>query len=94
MNSTVEEQSVRCVVSGRVQGVWYRATMARHAEGLSLRGSARNLPDGTVEVIAAGAPEAIAELCGSLWGGPSGARVTGVEVQEWNDPVAPGFRIG
>lgn len=80
-------------MSGRVQGVWYRATTARQAEQLSLRGSARNLADGAVEVIAAGYPEAIARLCAWLWDGSSGARVTGVEVQEWNDPVAPGFRI-
>ena len=93
MIGAVDEQAVRCFVSGRVQGVWYRVTTARHAEQLSLRGSARNLADGTVEVIAAGEPEAIAQLCAWLWDGPSGARVTGVEVQEWNDPVAPGFRI-
>ncbi len=93
MIGAVDEQAVRCFVSGRVQGVWYRATTARQAEQLSLRGSARNLADGTVEVIAAGEPEAIAQLCAWLWDGPSGAGVTGVEVQEWNDPVAPGFRI-
>lgn len=93
MSSAVEEQAVRCIVSGRVQGVWYRVTTARQAEQLSLRGSARNIADGTVEVIAAGDPEAISRLCAWLWDGPSGARVTGVEVQEFNDPVAPGFRI-
>lgn len=93
MNSAVEEQAVRCIVSGRVQGVWYRVTTARQAEQLSLRGSARNIADGTVEVIAAGDPEAIAQLCAWLWDGPSGARVAGVEVQEFNDPVTPGFRI-
>ncbi|MCZ0952570.1 MAG: acylphosphatase [Gammaproteobacteria bacterium] len=89
----MKEQAVRCIVSGRVQGVWYRVTTARQAEQLSLRGSARNLADGAVEVIAAGDPEAIARLSAWLWDGPSGARVTGVEVQECNDPVAPGFRI-
>ena len=93
MNRTVGEQAVRCIVSGRVQGVWYRETTARQAEQLSLRGSARNLADGAVEVIAAGAPEAIARLCAWLWDGPSSARVTGVEVQDWIEPVAPGFRI-
>ena len=93
MNHAVDEQAVRCIVSGRVQGVWYRATTARQAEQYSLRGSARNLADGAVEVIAAGAPEAIALLCGWLWDGPSGALVTGVEVQDWTDPVAPGFQI-
>ena len=89
----MEEQAVRCIVSGRVQGVWYRVTTARQAEQWSLRGSARNLPDGAVEVIAVGDPEAVSRLCAWLWKGPSGARVTGVEVQEWNDPVAQGFEI-
>ncbi len=89
----MDEQAARCIVSGRVQGVWYRVTTARQAEQWSLRGSARNLSDGTVEVIAAGDAEAISRLCAWLWEGPSGARVTGVEVQEWSDPVEPGFRI-
>lgn len=89
----MDEQVIRCIVSGRVQGVWYRVTTARQAEQLSLRGSAKNLADGAVEVIAAGAPEAVAQLCAWLWNGPSGARVTGVEIQECADPVAPGFQI-
>ena len=87
------EQAVCCVVSGRVQGVWYRVTTARQAELLSLRGWVRNRVDGSVEVVAAGAPGAIAELCAWLWTGPSGARVSGVNVQEWTDPVEPGFPI-
>ena len=87
------EQTVRCLVTGRVQGVWYRASTARRADQLALRGWAKNLADGRVEVVAAGAPEAVARLCGWLWDGPSGASVTGVEVQEYDEPVAPGFRI-
>ena len=87
------EQAVCCVVSGRVQGVWYRVTTARQAELLSLRGWVRNRVDGNVEVVAAGAPGAIAELCAWLWTGPSGAKVSGVNVQEWTDPVEPGFLI-
>ena len=87
------EQTVRCLVTGRVQGVWYRASAARRAERLALRGWAKNLVDGRVEVVVAGAAEAVARLCGWLWDGPSGASVTGVEVQECDAPVAPGFRI-
>ena len=87
-----DERAVRCLVSGRVQGVWYRASTARQAERLSLRGWARNLADGRVEVVAAGDPEAVARLCAWLWEGPPDAGVSGVTVQEWTDPVAPGFR--
>ena len=87
-----EEQAVRCVVKGRVQGVWYRATTAQRAQELSLRGWAKNLPDGRVEVVIAGEPQAVARLSGWLWEGSPGAVVSGVSVEEWTEPVAPGFR--
>jgi acylphosphatase len=87
-------RSVRCVVSGRVQGVYYRATTADRARALGIDGQARNLPDGTVEVIARGDPDAIAELVGWLWDGPPAARVDQVEVEEWRDEVASGFATG
>jgi acylphosphatase len=45
-----------------------------------------------VEVVAAGAPDAVAELCGWLWEGPAGAQVSGVTVEEWTQAVQPGFR--
>ena len=44
----------KCLVGGRVQGVFYRATAARRARELGIRGHARNLPDGHVEVLACG----------------------------------------
>ena len=88
----MNERAVRCLVAGRVQGVWYRASTAEQAVRLSLRGWARNLPDGRVEVVVAGEPDRVAELCGWLWEGPSRARVSGVTVEEWNEPVAPGFQ--
>ena len=95
MSRSIDEpdRALCCAVSGRVQGVWYRASTARQAEKLSLRGWAKNLADGDVEVVVAGKPGAVAELCAWLWKGPSGARVTGVDVKEWSDPVAGGFRI-
>ena len=82
---------VRCLVSGRVQGVWYRASTAQQASKLSLRGWAKNLPDGRVEVVIAGDSNRIAELCGWLWEGSPGSRVSGVTVEEWTDPIASGF---
>ncbi len=89
---SADEQAVRCLVHGRVQGVWYRATAAERAEQLQLRGWAKNLADGRVEVVVAGSPDAVAEMCRWLWAGPSGAQVAGVTVAEWTDIVGPGFR--
>jgi len=72
----------RFLVSGKVQGVFFRASTARMAEQLGLRGYARNLPDGRVEVLAVGSPTALAELGGWLGQGPSRAQVTEVVVED------------
>jgi acylphosphatase len=53
----------------------------------------RNLADGRVEVVAAGAPHAVAALASWLWQGPRAARVDAVRVEEWREPVAAGFAI-
>jgi acylphosphatase len=72
----------RCVVAGRVQGVYYRATAARRAHELALRGHARNLPDGRVEVVVCGEAGAVETYVSWLWIGSSAAKVTSVEVAE------------
>lgn len=72
----------RARVRGRVQGVWYRASTADQARVLGVHGHARNLDDGSVEVLAVGPPEAVDALLKWLWEGPPLARVTGVEVEE------------
>jgi acylphosphatase len=69
----------RCLVGGRVQGVFYRATAARRAQELGLRGHARNLPDGRVEVLACGERAAVDSFVSWLWIGSSACRVTSVE---------------
>lgn len=68
----------RCLVSGRVQGVFYRATVARHARELGIDGYARNLPDGRVEVLACGSQAAVDEFMSVLWRGSSASKVTEV----------------
>jgi acylphosphatase len=72
----------KCVVAGRVQGVFYRATCARRAQELAVRGYARNLDDGTVEVLACGEEESVATFVSWLWTGSSASRVTSVDVTD------------
>ena len=83
---------MRCLVEGRVQGVFFRACTAREAKRLGLDGHARNLSDGRVEVVAQGSPDAIADLCQWLWKGSPGSRVTAVTVADHPDGVPTGFR--
>lgn len=70
------------IVHGRVQGVGYRDFARRAAETLGLRGWARNLEDGTVEVFAQGPAERLAELARYLRQGPRLADVRHLEEQE------------
>jgi acylphosphatase len=77
----------KCFVSGRVQGVYYRATAARRGRELGLWGHARNLPDGRVEVLAVGPAPAVEEFIAWLWIGSSASQVTAVAVEP-HDPQA------
>jgi len=70
------------LVRGRVQGVGFRWYVMRTAGRLGLEGFARNLPDGTVEVVARGTREAMNELEQALNRGPATARVDSVEKQK------------
>jgi acylphosphatase len=72
----------RSLVSGRVQGVYYRATCVRKAESLGLTGCARNLPDGRVEVLACGEQAAVAEFVAWLWQGSAASKVTAVDTTD------------
>jgi acylphosphatase len=66
----------RCYVSGRVQGVFFRASTSKQARSLGVSGYARNLPDGRVEVLACGPDAAVQQLCDWLAQGPPGAQVS------------------
>jgi len=74
-----DDRAVRIVVSGRVQGVGFRWWLARKAEQLSICGWVRNLPDGSVEIVAAGAPKSLSELERHAAAGPRSARVEHVD---------------
>lgn len=80
-------------VSGRVQGVFFRASTREQALRLGLSGSARNLDDGRVEVIAAGDGQSLESLARWLQEGPPAAKVAEVVREDWEGPVSQGFRI-
>jgi Acylphosphatases len=85
--------TARFLVSGRVQGVCYRASTCEQALALGLAGHAKNLPDGRVEVLASGAAEALDALEHWLWQGPAGARVMTVDRAASPDQPLHGFHI-
>ena len=72
----------RSFVSGRVQGVFYRATCMRKAESLGLTGYARNLDDGRVEVLACGEAAVVGQFVAWLWEGSPASKVTAVDTAE------------
>jgi acylphosphatase len=67
--------------------VFYRGTAAQRARELGVRGYARNLPDGRVEVLACGDSQAVASFVEWLWVGSSASKVTAVEVTELTQPL-------
>lgn len=74
------QQRAHIKIRGRVQGVYYRASMVQEAHKTGLTGWVRNCADGSVEAIAEGARPAIESLLAWCRHGPPGARVDNVEV--------------
>lgn len=87
---------IKCLVSGKVQGVWYRGNTQDRARELGLNGYAHNLPDGRVEVLACGAEQSLNELKAWLWHGPRMAEVIDVqcETKVHVNPQPRDFSIG
>lgn len=84
---------MRCVVSGRVQGVFFRATARDEARRLGLSGWVCNTIDGRVELIACGPRTIVDTFIAWLHRGPPMARVTAVEVKPADDEGCTGFEI-
>ena len=80
-------------VTGRVQGVFFRDSTRQVAESLQITGHAINLPDGSVEVLACGDPEALDQLANWLTSGPPLAKVTHVNSETVDWQAMQGFRI-
>lgn len=85
---------LRLLVSGRVQGVWFRGSTEEEASRLGVDGFVRNLTDGRVEVLVQGSSERVERLVAWCRRGPRGARVDGVEVtEETPSREEDGFRV-
>jgi acylphosphatase len=80
--------AVRYIVSGRVQGVGFRWFVMREATRLDLAGYVRNLPDGSVEVVAEGPPAGLASLESALRHGPPAARVQAVDKSDLSHQIS------
>jgi acylphosphatase len=87
----------RFLVTGKVQGVYFRHSARLEATRLKIRGVARNLPDGSVEVLAQGSPADVNELHRWLHRGPAHARVDVVrelDIAAGSTPEIPaGFEV-
>jgi acylphosphatase len=84
----------RVIVHGFVQGVGFRVSVARRARDRGVAGSVRNRPDGTVEAVFEGEPDAVDALVRFCGEGPRGARVTNVEVVDEPLQRSADFELG
>ena len=82
----MEIEEIRCVVSGKVQGVFYRDFVGKHARHLALTGYVKNLPNFKVEIIAQGFHENLEKFLEHARRGPFLARVSHIDV-EWREPA-------
>ncbi len=87
----MKKSSVRVVISGKVQGVYYRAWTVATALKLNICGWVRNKKDGTVEAVFSANPGIIEKMLKLCWQGSPASDVTNVEVFEYDGDVADGF---
>jgi acylphosphatase len=84
-------KSVHARITGRVQGVGFRAWMEQTAERLGVRGWVRNRRDGSVEAVIAGDTSKVDEMLTMCWQGPPAAKVDGVSVDDAQAPAGNRF---
>jgi acylphosphatase len=83
----------RIVAHGRVQGVFFRDSTRRRAESLGVAGWVSNRPDGAVEAVFEGDPEAVESMVRFAREGPGSAEVSDLDVTEEQPEGLSGFRI-
>jgi len=89
----IEESRIGLILEGRVQGVGFRWWVRREANRLGLRGTVRNLPDGSVEVHAAGPADPLATFRAAIALGPPGACVSKARTALSGGELPPDFRV-
>lgn len=90
--TTSARKAVRAVITGTVQGVWFRAWTIEQAGLRGLDGWVRNRRDGSVEALFAGAPDKVDDMVQACHRGPSAAQVREVAVTAAEDAPGSGFR--
>ena len=80
------------IISGKVQGVWYRAWTAETALSLGINGWVRNRKDGTVEAVFSGDEAALSQMLTACKEGPQAAIVSNITSEEVNETPEVGFR--
>ena len=78
----MDSRRVHLFISGRVQGVWYRASMSNEAAKIGLNGWVRNLDDGRVEAVVEGMEDDVEKMIAWCHKGPPMARVDDVEAKD------------
>jgi acylphosphatase len=89
---TAQDTAVRVLISGRVQGVWFRGWTIETASARGVRGWVRNRRDGRVEALLIGSRAAVEAVIADCRHGPPAARVESVETADAADDGSPGFR--
>ena len=85
-------KTVNLRITGKVQGVWYRAWTREAAENLGLNGWVRNRMDGSVEALVQGEEDSISQLIEKCWEGPTAARVKNITSTEVTEKIEQGFK--
>lgn len=93
VDTTAKPLTIHFVVSGRVQGVFFRASTRRMADHYGVGGWVRNLPDGRVEGVASGCAQALDAFRQWLYHGPVTAQVVNLEVTQSEFEEFSGFEI-
>lgn len=93
MSNGADRKAVRARISGKVQGVSYRAWTEHEANRLGLYGWVRNRQDGSVEALFVGAPEAVDAMLSLCLSGPTHARVDRVETEDAKGITAKRFEV-
>lgn len=91
--ASTQSRTVQVLISGRVQGVWFRGWTQETARDLGLGGWVRNRRDGNVEAMFSGDPESVARMLRLCGEGPPAAGVAEVEIVQEGGEAPDGFEV-